>query len=125
MPAAPLTKPAGFAAKGFRGNAPLADMFTVVPLAMGGDARTVNPNHKIVKGMTMRGPGFYVPVQYKLEDGRVIASDRSTTRKKDLPADIERTRRHIARGFMSANFDDNGKFWGVVTSMSFEDIIAG
>lgn len=82
-----------------------------------------DPNHKPTKGMTMRGAGFYVPVQYKLEDGRVINSHESTTRKKDIPSHLERTRRNIEKGRMAANFDDNGKFWGTVTKMSFEDIM--
>lgn len=71
---------------------------------------------KPIKGMTHScRPGFIIPVNLVLEDGRTIPTVLSSEKKKDLPLMIERTHARINQGQMFVNFDDNGQFWGTVT----------
>ena len=69
----------------------------------------------ITKGMTLRGPGFILPVTYHLEDGTTVNSHVSSERKKNVLPRLERDRANAASGAMKAIFQD-GRFFGTVTS---------
>lgn len=76
---------------------------------------------QIIKGRTHSGRmGFLMQVTYTLADGRLIDSWSSEERKKDLPRSIERDRESIAAGTLKANFSDDGKFWGTVSTWKMD-----
>ena len=80
----------------------------------------VKPGATITKGMTMRGPGFAIRVNYTLDGGRVIESYAYAQRKKDVLPRVERENRSAAAGAMSASFNDKGEFWGTVQDYALE-----
>jgi len=61
---------------------------------------TIRPDTKPAKGRDMRGPCFFVPCVYTLEDGTEKKNWISAPRKKDLPRYIEREQKAIAAGAM-------------------------
>lgn len=63
-------------------------------------AITIRPDTKPAKGRDMRGPCFFVPCTYTLEDGTEKKNWISAPRKKDLPRYIERQEKAIAAGAM-------------------------
>lgn len=76
-------------------------------------------NGPIVKGYTLRGKGFIQPVVLTLEDGREIESTIDNERKKNLSVTLARKEASIKRKAFKASFNDEGKFWGTVETMSF------
>lgn len=77
---------------------------------------TVQPGAVITKRTTNSGrKGFGIEVIYTLENGQEIPSTTTRERKKDVLPTVERENLSAAAGAMSANFGDDGRFWGTCT----------